>query len=77
MDEVLQLAMKLPDEDRLRVAEALLSSVEPLGRPPFDAEWMAEAKRRAARIDSGEGRSSSWTEVRERARKKWEESSGG
>ena len=45
MDEVLQLAMKLPDEDRLRLAEALWASVAPPGEPPFDAEWIAEAKR--------------------------------
>ena len=32
MDEVLQLAMKLPNEDRLRLAEALLSSIEPTGQ---------------------------------------------
>ncbi len=37
--------------------------------PPFDAEWLAEVKRRAARIDSGEGKLSSWAEVRDRARR--------
>ena len=53
MDEVLQLAMKLPNEDRLRLAEALWVSVGPAGQP-FDPEWIAEAKRRVARIDAGE-----------------------
>ena len=77
MDEVFQLAMKLPNEDRLRLAEALLSSVEPAGQPPFDEEWIAEAKRRATRIDAGEGRSSTWAEVRERARKSLTELAGG
>jgi len=41
--------------------------------PPFDAEWLTEAKRRAARIDSGEGKLSTWEEVRERARRCLEE----
>ena len=68
MDEVLQLAMKLPNEDRLQLAEALWESVGPAGQP-FDAEWIAEAKRRAVRIDAGESGSSTWAEVRERARK--------
>ena len=77
MDEVLRLAMKLPDEDRLRLAEALFSSVGPAGQLPFDVEWIAEAKRRAARIDAGEGRSSTWAEVRERARMSLKELAGG
>ena len=74
MDEVLRLAMKLPDEDRLQLAEALWASVGPAGRPPFDAEWIAEAKRRAARIDASESQSSSWAEVRDRAREILKES---
>lgn len=68
VDDIVRLAMTLPDEERLLVAEELLASVAPAGSPPFDAEWIAEAKRRAARIDSGEGRLSSWSEVRDRAR---------
>ena len=68
VDEVLRLAMSLPEEDRLRVAEELLSTLAPAGSPPFDAEWLDEAKRRAKRIDAGEGRLSSWAEVRDRAR---------
>jgi putative addiction module component (TIGR02574 family) len=77
MDELLKLAMELPDGDRLQLAEALWASVGPAGQPPFDAEWIAEAKRRAARISAGEGRSSTWAEVRDRARKSLKESAGG
>jgi predicted RNase H-like HicB family nuclease len=36
---------------------------------PFNVSWLTEVKRRAARIDSGEGNLSSWEEVRERARR--------
>lgn len=67
VDEVLRLAMRLPDEDRLRVEEELLSTLGPAGSPPFDLEWLDEAKRRAKRIDAGEGQLSSWAEVRDRA----------
>ncbi|MFO0844842.1 MAG: addiction module protein [Gemmataceae bacterium] len=77
VDDVLRLAMSLPGEDRLRVAEELLSSVAPAGPHPFDAEWLAEAKRRAARIDAGEGKLSSWPEVRDRARAALKGPSGG
>lgn len=69
VDELLQQAMSLSDEDRLHLAETLLSTISPPGALPFDAEWLTEAKRRAARIDAGEGKLSSWAEVRERARR--------
>ncbi len=69
VDEILEQALALPDEDRLRLAEALLSSVEQTGAPPFDPEWIGEAKRRAARIDSGEVKLNSWKEVRGRSRR--------
>ena len=76
MDEVLRLALVLPGEDRLRLAEALWSSVEPTERP-FGPEWLDEAERRAARIDSGEGRLSTWDEVRRRARESLQGHTGG
>ena len=75
--ELLEQALELPGEDRLKLAEALLSSVGPTDAPPFDAEWLAVAKQRAARIDAGEGKLSSWPEVRDRARRIVEEPHGG
>ena len=77
VDELLGQALELPGEDRLQLAEALLSSVGPAGTPPFDPEWLTEAKRRAARIDSGAGKLRTWAEVRDRARRGLEESIGG
>ena len=77
IDDVLQLAMTLPDDERLQLAEALLASVDTTGELPFDAEWIAEAKRRATRIDAGESRTSTWEEVRERARTAVKESANG
>lgn len=76
-EELLEQAMTLPDEDRLLLAEALLSSLGAAGPPPFDPEWLSEAKRRAARIDSGEAKLSSWADVRERARRSAGGASGG
>ena len=72
--ELFERALELPGEERLQLAEALLSSIEPAGAPPFDAEWLAEAKRRAARIDAGQSALNSWEEVRERGRRILEES---
>lgn len=56
VEELLKQALELPGEDRVQLAEALLSSVEPCGALPFDPDWLEEVKRRAARIDSGESR---------------------
>jgi putative addiction module component (TIGR02574 family) len=77
LDALLDQALKLPGEDRLQLAEALLSSMGPCDALPFDAEWLAEAKRRAARIDSGEGKLSTWAEVREQAKRRFEEPISG
>jgi putative addiction module component (TIGR02574 family) len=77
VDQLLEQALNLPGEERLHLAEALLSSVSPAGALPFDAEWLTEAKRRAARIDAGEGKTSSWAEVRERARRALEGQADG
>lgn len=69
VEELLEQALELPGEDRLQLAEAQFSSVGPPGTLPFDPEWLTEAKRRAARIDSGQGKLSSWSEVRDRSRR--------
>jgi predicted RNase H-like HicB family nuclease len=37
---------------------------------PFDAEWLTEVKRRAAQIDSGKSKLSTWEQVRQRARRR-------
>ena len=67
MGDVLELASVLTDGERHLLAEALLSGGGP-AVTPFDPTWIDEAKRRAARIDSGDGKVSTWEEVRDRAR---------
>ena len=52
VEELLTSAMGLSADDRVRLAEALLSTVEAVN-PAFDPEWMAEVHRWAARIDAG------------------------
>ncbi len=44
-------ALNLPPEERARLAERLLSSLE--DDPEVTAAWTAEAKRRNAEIESG------------------------
>jgi putative addiction module component (TIGR02574 family) len=72
-ESVLTAALGLDDEDRLELAEALLSSVEAGERPPFDESRREELRRRSEDLRSGRVRGVSWAEVRRRAR----ESAGG
>lgn len=56
--KVLEAALALPERERARIAERLLSSLN--GPPPsaeeqakIDAEWTAEIERRVRKIDEG------------------------
>jgi len=70
MQEVLDAAQALPDEERAQLLDALWQSVSPQDWPLPSAEWVAEAQRRSAEIDAGRMTTSSWEDVRERARRK-------
>ena len=51
-EEVRTDAMDLNDEERLRLAEELVGSVEPTSE--WWSKWMAEANRRYRRLETGE-----------------------
>ncbi|WP_024299499.1 addiction module protein [Methylomicrobium lacus] len=48
-----QEALRLPIEDRARLAETLLSSLDALSDKEIAKLWLIEAQRRAAEIDNG------------------------
>ena len=54
VEEVTKLAMELGDEERLQVAEALVSSVQP--DEAWRQAWAAEVERREQRLENGEER---------------------
>jgi len=70
VEQLLQAALKLPDEDQLQLVSALLAAVEERGLRPFDDSWLEEIKRRSAEYDAGTVQPIPWAEVRERARRK-------
>ncbi len=72
-DQLFDAALALPEEDRLELAEALLASLQPSDRPPFDESWREVIRRRSAELQSGQVAPIPWEEVKRRAR----ESSGG
>jgi hypothetical protein len=48
-----QEALNLPIEDRARLAETLLSSLDTLSELEAEKLWLVEAQRRSAEIDQG------------------------
>jgi putative addiction module component (TIGR02574 family) len=53
MTNVSQRAKALPPEDRARLAEELLASLEDLPDPAEDAAWDAELLRRITELENG------------------------
>jgi putative addiction module component (TIGR02574 family) len=69
-DQLLNAALALPAGERLEFAEALVASLRPEDRPPFDEAWREVIRRRAAEITSGQVTSIPWSDVKRQAREK-------
>ena len=52
--QVLEQALSLPPEERLKVAELLLSSLDSAAQQRIDSLWAAEAEVRLDALDRGE-----------------------
>ena len=52
--QVLEQALSLPPEERLKVAELLLSSLDSAAQQRIDLLWAAEAESRLDALDGGE-----------------------
>jgi hypothetical protein len=52
--KVLDDALALPDDDRRRIAEALLDSMPPETADEIELAWIEEARQRAGRLERGE-----------------------
>lgn len=70
MDSVLNTALLLPDQDRVELVEALIASLQPEDRPPFDESWREVIQRRSAELRSGQVTPVPWSEVKRQAREK-------
>jgi putative addiction module component (TIGR02574 family) len=55
VDELSRKARALPPEERVRLAEELLATVQEVD-PEVEAAWDEEIKRRIAEIDSGKAK---------------------
>lgn len=64
---VLSAAQQLPEQDRLRLIDALWESVPPDCEAPFSDEWAEEIERRVAELDAGTAKTVPWSKVRDEA----------
>ena len=69
-ESVLNAASQLPIADRLRLIDALASTVPDDAPPSLSPEWLAEIERRSAEIDSGACTTIPWEQVRSELFKK-------
>jgi putative addiction module component (TIGR02574 family) len=61
-------ALRLPPEERARLAQKLLLSLEALSEEELEQTWLVEADRRARELDRGEVQPVPAEEVRRQAR---------
>jgi putative addiction module component (TIGR02574 family) len=67
-EQLLNAALALADEDRLQIVEALIVSLQPSDRPPFDESWREVIRRRSAELQSAKVAPIPWDEVKRRSR---------
>jgi putative addiction module component (TIGR02574 family) len=68
VDELLQAALALPDDEQLQLVAALNAAVEERGLQPLDDRWLEEIRRRSDEYDAGQVQPIPWSVVKERAR---------
>ena len=61
-------ALRLPLEDRAKLAQKLLLSLDTLAEEELQQAWLIDASRRAQELDRGDVKAISAEEVRRRAR---------
>lgn len=66
-DSVLSAAQQLPNNDRLRLIDALWDSVPPESDAPFSDEWAREIERRVVALDDGTAETIPWPKIRDEA----------
>jgi putative addiction module component (TIGR02574 family) len=67
-EQLLNVAATLPDGDRVELVEAILATLRPTDRPPFDEAWRDVILRRSAELRSGSVTPVPWSEVKRQAR---------
>lgn len=69
-DEILDAALQLPCEDRLRLADTLLAELTPDEGLIAPEDWRAELARRSKDLHDGVVQAVPWDEVRRRLKER-------
>lgn len=64
-ETVLQEALKLPEQERTEIANALLESLGPEPEADVEAAWRQEVAARVAALEAGGVEMTPWEEIRE------------
>ena len=70
LSEILTAAEALPSTERAELIVAIWDRLSPDDWVPPNSEWVREANLRSNALDAGEMDAASWTEVRQRARRR-------
>jgi putative addiction module component (TIGR02574 family) len=66
VDEILDKALRQPETDRARIAEALIASLDAQSDRDVERAWQHEINNRLHEIDTGTLKCVPWEEVRDR-----------
>jgi putative addiction module component (TIGR02574 family) len=67
-EQVFDAALALPEGERVELVEALIASLQPADRPPFDEAWREVIRRRSNELRSGQVTPVPWAAVTGRVR---------
>jgi putative addiction module component (TIGR02574 family) len=67
-EQVIDAALALREDERLELVDAVIASLQPTDRPPFDESWRQVIQRRSAELRSGKVTPIPWAEVKRQAR---------
>ncbi len=71
-ENLFRAIMALSEDERWDLIERVMETDHPTGGLDFDLAWLAEARLRASECESGLAEPASWTDVRERVRRRLE-----
>lgn len=63
-DSVRDEALRLPEQERARLAAALLASLDGEAEEGVEEAWAAEVEKRKAQVERGEARLVPWEQVK-------------
>jgi len=66
VDQIIGNALKQPETDRARIAEALIASLDAPADRNIELAWQTEIDKRLREMDSGDVNCIPWEEVRDR-----------